>query len=128
MKHAELTITALFCIALAATLLIFFLGAPLGDKADVDYTAFLFLLLSEAALYVAARLILQKKHDGARLFLGAGVLVTLAIYLVVNAVLTVFVAPLYGGGLRHFFLLEFLLLFAAAALTVVFAAFGARAS
>ena len=66
MKRAELTITALFCIALAATLLIFFLGAPLGDKADVDYTAFLFLLLSEAALYVAARLILQNQHDGAR--------------------------------------------------------------
>lgn len=35
MKHAELTITALFCIALAATLLIFFLGVPLGDRKSV---------------------------------------------------------------------------------------------
>lgn len=128
MKRAELTITVLFGIALVATLLFFFLYSPPADRTDVDYTAFLFLLLSEVALYVAARLILPKKHDGPRLFLVAGVLVTLAIYLVINTVLTVIVAPLYGGELRHFFLLESLFLCVASALTVVFVAFAARAS
>lgn len=128
MKRTEIVMTALFCIALIATLLVFFLGLPLADKTDVDYTAFLFLLFSEAALYVAARFTAQSTGSGRRLFLTVSVLTTLAVYWAATVALALLVAPLYGGKLRHFFLLELLLLLAAAALTVVFAAFGARFS
>jgi hypothetical protein len=111
-----------------ATLLVFFLGLPLAGKTDADYMALLFLLFSESVLYVAARFIAKSKGSGLRLFLNASVLTTLVFYFAANALLALLIAPLYGGTPRHFFLLELILLFAAAILTVVFTAFSKRFS
>jgi hypothetical protein len=120
--------TVLFCIVMVASLLVFFLGLPLAGKTNTDYTAFLFLLFSEAALYVAARFITHGKGSGSRLFLNVSVLTTLVFYFAANALLALFIAPLYSGNLRYFFLLELMLLFAAAILTVIFTAFSKRFS
>lgn len=128
MKHTKFVMTALFCIVMDATLLVFFLGLPLADKTDVDYMAFLFLLFSESVLYIAARIIAQSKGSGLRLFLNVSVLTTLMLYCAATAMLALLIAPLYSGKLRHFFLLELMLVFAAAILTVIFTAFSKRFS
>lgn len=127
MKRVNFILITLFCLVLAATLLIFFLGRPLTERRSIDYIAFSFLLFSQLAFFGALRSILSRRNDGVRIFLGAGVVVTLTAYLMVNALLTILIAPFYGGSLRHFVLIECLLLLVAALITVVFFVFSTRA-
>lgn len=126
MKRKELLVTGLFCVVVLATLLIFFLWDRKFEKSNVDYTAFLFLLLSEAALYTSSLFILSKKQSGRRLYLSMGVLLTLAVYWAVVVAYALFAAPLYDGRLKQFFLLEMMTLFMAAALAAIFTAASAR--
>lgn len=122
MKRKETLFTILFCIVVIATLLIFFLAERTQKKTDADYAAFLFLLLSEAALYVASLLIITRRRSGQRLYLSAGVVFVLAVYWAVTIGYALFAAPFFENHLRQFYLLELLTLLAAGALVAIFTA------
>ncbi|HWQ59501.1 MAG TPA: hypothetical protein VN540_10810 [Clostridia bacterium] len=122
MKRKETLFTILFCIVVIATLLVFFLAERTQNKTDADYAAFLFLLLSEAALYAASLLIITRRRSGQRLFLSAGVVFVLAVYWVTTVAYALFAAPFFKEHLKQFYLLELLTLLATGALVAIFTA------
>ncbi|AQR98178.1 MULTISPECIES: hypothetical protein [Clostridium] len=105
-------------IVFIVTLVVFFLGYTNHPMENIDWIAFIFVLISEILLFGGTTIILMKKYPSNQMLLVSGIISTLSIYWIVTCILSIFNKNIFNGNTQGFITTQIIILAAALIISI----------